>query len=229
MNCSFKDTCSKCGRSSLMINGLENKLVCDICKIEININYDKKKKTNPSNMDNKRTHYNNKMKELTGFSNFENDLNVNIILDKLKQKGLKNEEVECHIIESILESLKMKNYIKSFAMTYYIKYGAKLTLTREQEKMCYETFLKYIQFSKTLSPNKRSSTNYESLLGSILKYNGITNLFSFSSNKNNKKRNKNALDWEKFVYHLKNEKVSENKISNIIDYNTSNSEYVCDY
>jgi hypothetical protein len=202
-----------------MINGLENKLVCDICKIEININYDKKKKNNPSNIDNKRTHYNNKMKELTGSSNFENDINFNLILQVLKQKGLRKEDVECHIVESILESFKMKNYIKAFAITYYIRYGEKLNLTKEQEKLCYDTFLKFIQFTKTISINKRSSTNYESALGNILKYNKITDLFSSSSNKNSTKRNKNALEWEKFVHHLENEEVSTNKINNIIEYN----------
>ena len=184
MNCSFKDTCAKCNRSSLMINSIENKLICDICKNEININYDKKKKNNPSNMDNKKTHYNNKMKELTSTSNFENDINFHIILDILKKRGISHENVECHIIESILESFKMKNYIKSFAITFYIKYGKKLILSKEEEKQCYDIFLKYIHFAKNSSPTKRSSTNYEYVLGNILRYTKITPLFSTSSNKN---------------------------------------------
>lgn len=229
MNSSFRDTCSKCGRSSLMINGLENKLVCDICKNEININYDKKKKNNPSNMDNKRTHYNNKMKELTGLNNFENDINFQLILNILEKKGISNKNVECHIIESILESLKMKNYIKAFAITYYIKNGKKLSLTKEQEKDCYDIFLKYIQFTKTSISSRRSSTNYESVIGFVLKYNGITDLFSTSNNKNTIKKNRNVLDWEKFVYFLKNEQVNTNKIHNVIEYDNTEEYDTEDY
>ena len=94
MNCSLKNFCLKCGNSALMINALENKLICDICKIEMNTNTDKKKRHHPSNADNQKTHYNNKMKELLT-CNVENDINFPIILAKLEKKGIKHEDVEC--------------------------------------------------------------------------------------------------------------------------------------